>query len=66
MAALGGMLVVFLSAVFFTTVIAGFFMWVGAKLAGVPEATFGKSAVAGAIAAIVTFVAILVTLQPNE
>ena len=60
METLGAVMVVFLSVVFFAAVIAGFFMWVGAKLSAVPGATFGKAVVAGALAAIVTCIARLV------
>jgi len=41
-------------------VIASFFMWVGAKLAGVENATFGRSIVAAIGAAFITWVISLV------
>ncbi len=37
-------------------VVGGFFMWVGAHLAGVRRATFGKSIAAAVLAALVTWV----------
>jgi hypothetical protein len=43
-------------AAIIAAVIGGFFMWIGAKLAGVRGATFGKSIVAAVLAALVTWV----------
>ena len=46
--------------------IAGLFMWIGAKLAGVPKATFGKAMVAAVGSVFVSFlVAIIFGAEVN-
>lgn len=48
---LGGIII----AAIIAAVVGGFFMWIGANLAGVRRATFGKSIVASVISAIITW-----------
>lgn len=53
--ALGAIIGVLLGLVILGVVIGGFFMWVGAKMAGVANATFGRSILAALAASFITW-----------
>ena len=56
-----GILVVFALAI----IISGFFMWVGAKMAGIPKATFGKAIGAAIAVSLATWlIAVVFSIVP--
>ncbi|MDP6438878.1 MAG: hypothetical protein QGH74_04510 [Candidatus Brocadiia bacterium] len=55
MEAFGAILGILVGLVILSALIGGMFMWVGAKMAGVRNATFGKSVVAAVAVAVITW-----------
>jgi hypothetical protein len=62
---IGAMLGTVIGMAIIATIIAAFFMWVGAKMAGVRRATFGKSIVAALGSAFITwFISLVFSVVP--